>query len=115
GVRISQAQFDEAAADYRQTVLTAFGEVEDDLVAARRMAAQITHQVTATNAARRAEDIALERYRDGAADYVEVVTAQAASLGAQRTLIELRTRQLILAADLVRAQGGLAPAVEPAP
>ncbi|WP_369059777.1 efflux transporter outer membrane subunit [Caulobacter sp. 73W] len=109
GVRITQSQFDEAAADYRQTVLTAFGEVEDDLVAARRMAAQITHQVTATNAARRAEDIALERYRDGAADYVEVVTAQAASLGAQRTLIELRTRQLILAADLVRAQGGLAP------
>ncbi|MDG2522117.1 efflux transporter outer membrane subunit [Caulobacter segnis] len=115
GVRISQAQYDEAAADYRQTVLTAFGEVEDDLVSARRMAAQITHQTTATEAARRAEEIALDRYRDGAADYVEVVTAQTASLAAQSALIELRTRQLILAADLVRAQGGLTPAADPAP
>lgn len=115
GVRISQAQFDEAAADYRQTVLTAFGEVEDDLALARRMSAQIGHQRTATDAARRAEDLALERYRDGAADYLEVVTAQTASLGAQRTLIELQTRRLILAADLVRAQGGLALTAESAP
>jgi outer membrane protein, multidrug efflux system len=115
GVRISQAQYDEAAADYRQTVLAAFGEVEDDLVAARRMETQIMHQRTATDAARRAEEIALDRYRDGAADYVEVVSAQTASLSAQSTLIDLRTRQLILAADLVRAQGGLAPTAAPAP
>lgn len=114
-VRISQAQYDEAAADYRHTVLAAFGEVEDDLAMARRMSTQIGHQRTATDAARRAENLALERYRDGAADYLEVVTAQTASLVAQRTLIELQTRRLILAADLVRAQGGLAPIAEPAP
>ncbi len=115
GVRISQAQYEEAAADYRRTVLAAFGEVEDDLALARRMSAQIAHQRAATDAAQRAENLALERYRDGAADYLEVVTAQTASLVAQRNLIELQTRRLILASDLVRAQGGLAPVADRAP
>jgi len=106
-VRISRAQYDEAAAGYRSTVLTAFREVEDDLARAHWYAAQEADQQAATTAAERTRDLALIRYRDGAADYLEVVTAQTAALDAQRLLLQVHTSRLQVAVATVQAVGGL--------
>jgi len=106
GVSIARAQVDEAAADYRQTVLTAFREVEDDLAAGHLLIAQEHDQAEAAAAAERTRDLALTRYRDGASDYLEVVTAQTAALDAERALLDIRTRQLSVATDTARAVGG---------
>lgn len=105
-VRQARAQFDEAAADYRQTVLDAFREVEDDLAAQRLLIAGAADQAAAARAAEHTRDLALIRYRDGAADYLDVVTAQTAALDAARSRIQLRTQQLQAAADTFRALGG---------
>ncbi len=106
GVHIARAQYDEIAADYRSTVLTAFREVEDDLALAHYLAQQERDQQDATTSAERTRDLALTRYRDGASDYLDVVTAQTAALDAERSLLDLRTRRMQTAADIVRAVGG---------
>ncbi len=108
-VRVARAQFDEAAANYRQTVLTAFREVEDDLAAVRYLAAQERNQAEAARQAERTRELATTRYRDGASDYLEVVIAQTAALDAERALLTLRSNQLQAATDLVRALGGTFP------
>jgi len=105
-VKVSRAEFDEAAANYRATVLTAFREVEDDLALGRQLAAQEEDQQVAVRAAEHTRDLALVRYRDGASDYLEVVTAQTAALDAERSLLQIHARRLGVAADLVRALGG---------
>jgi multidrug efflux system outer membrane protein len=106
-VTISRAHYDEAAASYRSTVLTAFREVEDDLARARYLAMQEADQQAATTAAERTRDLALIRYRDGASDYLEVVTAQTAALDAQRSLLDVRTNRLQIAVATVQAIGGV--------
>ena len=105
-VRIARAQFDEAAAIYKQTVLTAFREVEDDYATATNQIVEQRDLADATAAAERTRDLALVRYRDGASDYLEVVTAQTAALDSERALIELRTQRLLTTVDTVRAIGG---------
>ena len=105
-VKVSRAEFDEAAANYRATVLTAFREVEDDLALGRQLAAQEQDQQAAVRAAEHTRDLALVRYRDGASDYLEVVTAQTAALDAERSLLQIHARRLGVASDLVRALGG---------
>ena len=106
GVQVARGEFDEAAATYRQTVLVAFREVEDDLASQRFLAAQEREQSQAAAAAEHTRELALIRYRDGAADYLEVVTAQTAALDAERALLDVRSRQLQTATDLIRALGG---------
>ncbi|WP_419828134.1 efflux transporter outer membrane subunit [Sphingomonas sp.] len=105
-VRIARARFDEAAANYKQTVLTALREVEDDLAQSRDQARQERDLADAAQAADRTNALALIRYRDGASDFLEVVTAQTAALDTRRSLIELRTQRLATAVDTVRALGG---------
>ena len=107
GVAIARAQFDEAAADYRETVLTAFREVEDDLASERLLEHEERDQRDAAMSADRTRDLALVRYRDGAADYLEVATAQTAALDAERALLEVRSQQLTTSVDTIRALGGL--------
>jgi multidrug efflux system outer membrane protein len=106
GVRIAEAQYDERVANYRQTVLTAFREVDDDLASQRLLAAQERDQREAAVAADHTRDLAMIRYRDGATDYLEVTTAQTAALDAERALLQVRTQQLTTAVDTVRATGG---------
>lgn len=108
-VRVARAQFDEAAANYRQTVLTAFREVEDDLATVRHLADQERNQAEAVRQAERTRALATTRYRDGASDYLEVVIAQTAALDAERALLILRSNQLQAATDLIRALGGTFP------
>ncbi|MDB5700437.1 MAG: efflux system outer rane lipoprotein [Sphingomonadales bacterium] len=105
-VRQSRAVFEETAADYRSTVLTAFREVEDGLAAARHLSDAEREQDEAARAAGRTTDLALIRYRDGASDYLEVVVAQTASLLAQRSALALHTQRLQTSIALIRALGG---------
>ncbi|MFT3967308.1 MAG: TolC family protein, partial [Sphingobium sp.] len=81
-------------------------EVEDGIAAMHQLAAQSVDQRYAADAAQRTSDLALTRYRDGASDYLEVVTAQTDALSAQRALLGVQTQRMRTSVALVRALGG---------
>ena len=102
----AQAAYDATVATYRQTVLTAFQSVEDNLAALRILEEEAQQQDRAVKTAEMALLIAFNRYRGGVTTYLEVVTAQNAALVAERTAVDLLTRRMIAAVLLVRALGG---------
>lgn len=102
----AEAILDEAGHRYRAVVLGAFQQVEDQLALLDRYAAAMADERSATAAAGRAQALATHRWRDGAASYLEVVTAQTTHLQARRSELDLRTRQLRASVQLVRALGG---------
>jgi NodT family efflux transporter outer membrane factor (OMF) lipoprotein len=106
GVQAARAAFDEAAAAYRGTVLAAFQQVEDNLALLNRLAEEARQEQEALTAARHTEALATSLYQHGAGTYLDVVSAQAAALQAERTVIELEQRRLQASVDLVRALGG---------
>jgi multidrug efflux system outer membrane protein len=106
GLRFTKAVYDETVANYRQIVLAAFGEVEDNLSAQTLLASEYAEQASALQAANRQLEIANDRYRDGLVTYLEVATAQNLVLGLERTVVELRGQQLVTAVTLVKALGG---------
>ncbi|HSB63661.1 MAG TPA: efflux transporter outer membrane subunit [Thermoanaerobaculia bacterium] len=101
-----RAEYDEAVGAYRETVLTAFQEVEDQLVAVRLLAREETQQAAAVAAARRSLKLAESRYQGGITTYLEVVTAQSVALSNERTAVDLLTRRMTASVNLVRALGG---------
>jgi len=101
-----QAAYDQTVANYRQTVLTAFGQVEDNLAALRILASEIQQQDQAVDSAQRLLAIASERYRLGIDPYLDVITAQTSLLGAQQTAVSLRLQQLTAEVQLIEALGG---------
>jgi multidrug efflux system outer membrane protein len=107
-VRLSRAEYDELAAGYREAVLTAFRQVEDGIAAMHHLAAQLVDQRDAALAAERTSDLAMTRYRDGAADYFEVVTAQTDALDARRALIIVEADRMRMSVALVKGLGGSA-------
>jgi len=100
------AAFDAAVAQYKQTVLNGFQQVEDDLATLRVLERETALQDEAVTAARLAEQLALAQYRGGTANYLSVVTAQTLALSNQRTAVQLRSRQLTTSVALIAATGG---------
>lgn len=107
-VRMSRAEYEELSAGYRNTVLGAFQQVEDAIAANHHLSEQIVHQRDAAQAAERTSSLALTRYRDGASDYLEVVTAQTDALDAQRAVLIAQTQRMRASVALVKALGGAA-------
>ncbi|MCB4860644.1 efflux transporter outer membrane subunit [Sphingobium sp. PNB] len=105
-VKMSRAEYEEVSAGYRETVLGAFRQVEDAIAANRHLADQAVNQRSAAAAAGRTSELALTRYRDGASDYLEVVTAQTDALEAQRALLSVETQRMRASVALVKALGG---------
>ena len=105
-VAASKAAFEIASADYRTTVLAAFQQVEDELALSQHYGAEQVDEATAVRAAQATTHLSLIRYREGATNYLDVVTAQTAELQAEQTLLALQTRRQQASVNLVRALGG---------
>lgn len=101
-----RAQYDETVANYRETVLTGFQQVEDNLAALRILETEVTQQDTAVTSAQRNLTLAVDRYRLGIDPYLNVITAQTSLLSNEQTAANLRTQQMTSAVQLVEALGG---------
>jgi NodT family efflux transporter outer membrane factor (OMF) lipoprotein len=93
-------------AAYRQTVLTAFQQVEDYLVAVSVLSRQIQQQQDATTSAQKALDLELGRYETGIDPYINVVTLQTTLLGDQQAVVSLQVQQMTASVELIEALGG---------
>ncbi len=102
----AKASYDEMAADYQQTVLSAFQEVEDSLSDLRVLEEESKTQDAAVAAANRSLEQATNRYKGGLENYLTVITAQSAALTNQRTAVSLLTRRMTSTVLLVKALGG---------
>jgi NodT family efflux transporter outer membrane factor (OMF) lipoprotein len=102
----AEANYDATVAGYRQNVLTAFQDVEDNLAALRILADEAVQQNAATTAAERSLALTRNRYQAGIATYLEVITAQNAAFVNQRNTVDLRVRQMTASVNLIRALGG---------
>jgi NodT family efflux transporter outer membrane factor (OMF) lipoprotein len=105
-VREAKASRDQAVAEYRQTVLTAFQQVEDNLAASRVLQIEEPQRAAASKAADEEETVALNEYRAGTVDYTTVVTAQAAALSARQTLLTIQVQRMTTEVSLIEALGG---------
>lgn len=105
-LHLSKDAYDESVAIYRQTVLTAFQQVEDQLSSLRILEQEQSVQEEARKAAQEAVDIAMAQYRAGTADYLAVIVLQAALLQAERQVIDILTRRLTASVLLIEALGG---------
>jgi NodT family efflux transporter outer membrane factor (OMF) lipoprotein len=105
-LRLSKDAYDASVATYRQTVLTAFQQVEDQLSSLRILEQEQSVQEEARKAAQGAVDIATAQYRAGTADYLAVIVLQATLLQAERQEIDILTRRLTASVLLIEALGG---------
>ncbi len=102
----ARAGFLRASADYRASVIAAFQDVEDQLALSNHLAAEAGDRADAVRATRGAATLSLIRYREGATNYLDVVTAQTAQLEAERSALDLQTRRQRTVIALVQALGG---------
>lgn len=102
----SEASYDAAVATYRQTVLTAFKEVEDYLVALHTLGEESALREESVTAARKALKQYTNQYRVGLIGFLDVVTAQTTALNSERTLLTLQQSRLISSVQLIAALGG---------
>jgi outer membrane protein TolC len=103
----AKAQYDASAADYRQTVLTAFQEVEDNLASLRILQQEEQKQDEAVKSAQQTLKLQLDQYKIGTVDYLEVVTAQSTALMNERIAVDLERRRVDASVLLVKALGGI--------
>ena len=105
-VEQARAQYEATVASYRQTVLTAFQQVEDDLAGLRLVADELKQQRAAVVSAQRYLTIATNRYRLGLDPYLDVIAAQSTLLQAQRSEATLAMQEMTLSVQLIEALGG---------
>ncbi|HEX4165373.1 MAG TPA: efflux transporter outer membrane subunit [Bryobacteraceae bacterium] len=105
-VEQAKASYRETLAQYEQQVLTAFQQVEDQLSAIRILTDEANSTLNAVNDARRTEEIAMNQYRTGLVDYLNVVNAQATLLYNQRTQTQIQGEQMVASVELIKALGG---------
>ena len=105
-VDAAKAGHEAAVARYRQTVLTAFGAVEDQLSATRALAEQLALRQQASSAADQVEQQMLNRYNAGQVGYTDVVTAQVTALSARRSLVQAQADRQTTAVALIQSLGG---------
>ena len=106
--RVSEARaaYDQAVAQYRQTVLAAFQDVEDQLAAQRVLATEWEYRRQSAEAGQLAATMMLNQYKEGQVAYTDVVTAQATALTARRTLVQATGTRQTTAVALVQGLGG---------
>jgi multidrug efflux system outer membrane protein len=115
----ARATYEEDVATYRQQVLVAFQEVEDNLSDLRILQDQTKTQADAVAASSRAAQISLHQYTEGATQYLDVIDAQRTVLQSQRAAVQLSGQQAVSTVNLIRALGGgwgdmpVAPAADP--
>jgi NodT family efflux transporter outer membrane factor (OMF) lipoprotein len=102
----AEAAYDAAVASYRQTALTAFQEVEDNLSTLRVLEQEFTKQHEATASAENSLQLSLNRYKGGLVTYLEVITAQSTALTNERTEVDLLRRRMEASVLLIKALGG---------
>ncbi len=102
----AQASYDAAVAVYRQSVLTAFQSVEDNLSTLRVLEQEAQQQSAAVTAAERSLELAINQYQGGITDYLQVITAQAIALQNEETQVQLLTRRMVACVSLIQAIGG---------
>lgn len=105
-VQGAEAAYEGEVARYRQTVLTAFQSVEDQLVASRVLHEQEQRLTEAAEASREAQQQVLNRYRAGQVSFLEVVVAQTTALNAQRALQQMQANRQVASVALIQALGG---------
>jgi outer membrane protein TolC len=101
-----RATYDQTVANYQQTVLTAFQQVEDNLASLRILRQDIDEQNAATEAAARARHEATVRYKAGLDPYLNVIAAQTALLNDQQTAVTYRMERMVAEIQLMKALGG---------
>ena len=102
----SLAAYDSNVAGYRQSVLTAFQEVEDNLAALRILSREREQQEAAIKSSERTVELANDRYKAGIDSYLNVITAQTTLLTNQRTEVNLQMEQMTASVELIKALGG---------
>jgi NodT family efflux transporter outer membrane factor (OMF) lipoprotein len=102
----AKASYDSSVASYRQTVLTSFQQVEDNLAALRILEQEAGVQTSAVEAAQRSLDLSNSRYEGGVTSYLEVITAQNADLSDELTAVNILGRRMASAVLLIEAIGG---------
>ncbi|QUD90807.1 efflux transporter outer membrane subunit [Phenylobacterium montanum] len=102
----ARAGYDQAVATYRQTVLSAFQQVEDGLAAARVLQDEAVYRQEASSSADQAEQILLNQYRAGQVAYTSVVVAQATALSARESLLQIQGQRITNSISLIAALGG---------
>ncbi len=105
-VESAQAAYDADVASYRQTALTAFQEVEDNLSTLRILEQELAKQHEATVSAENSLQLSLNRYKGGLVTYLEVITAQSTALSNERTEVDLLRRRMDASVLLIKALGG---------
>jgi len=98
--------YEQNVANYRQTVLQAFQEVEDGLSGLRILNGESVAQRRAVDSATRSLDISTNRYKGGVTTYLEVITAQTTQLANERTAADIITREFAASVQLIKALGG---------
>jgi NodT family efflux transporter outer membrane factor (OMF) lipoprotein len=101
----AKAAYNGSVATYRQTVLTAFQDVEDQLAAQCLLANQLDEEILALDSARRALAIANSRYKAGVEQYLDVITAQTTELAHEQSVIQLRGQRLATSVSLIKSLG----------